>query len=82
MHNAYTIQERESLMATGNSEQLEILNKREAARLLGVSSRTLDTWMKRRMVPFSKLPTGSVRFRRSQLMEMLATYQVVGRRSD
>jgi hypothetical protein len=37
--------------------------------------------MKRGIVPFSKLPTGAVRFRKSQLIEMLATYEVGGRKA-
>jgi len=31
------------------------LNKREAARLLAISPRTLDGWLRRRLIPFYKL---------------------------
>jgi predicted site-specific integrase-resolvase len=59
----------------------EVLRKAEASKFLGISPRGLDTWMKRGIVPFSKLPSGAVRFRKSQLIEMLATYEVGGRRA-
>jgi len=59
-----------------NAELLEHLTKPEAANLIRVSSRTLDEWMKKGIVPFCKLPTGSVRFRRSQLIDALARFEV------
>ena len=66
MHNAYPTQDS------------EILRKPEASKLLEISKRTLDDWMKRGIVPFSKLPTGAVRFRRSQLLAFLDKYQTKG----
>jgi predicted site-specific integrase-resolvase len=54
----------------------EVLRKAEASKLLGISTRTLDDWQRRRIVPFSKLPTGAVRFRRSQLLAFLDKYDV------
>jgi len=59
----------------------EVFRKDGASKFIGVSIRTLDNWMKRGIVPFSKLPTGAVRFRKSQLIEMLATYEVGGRKA-
>lgn len=59
-----------------NAELLEILTKPEAADLCRISSRTLDEWMKKGIVPFCKLPTGSVRFRRSQLIDALDRFEV------
>jgi excisionase family DNA binding protein len=54
----------------------EVLRKAEASKLLGISKRTLDDWQRRRIVPFSKLPSGAVRFRRSQLLAFLDMYDV------
>jgi len=53
----------------------DILNKPEAAAFLRIKKRTLDDWMRRGLIPYSKLPTGTVRFRRSQLLEFLAKFQ-------
>lgn len=54
----------------------EILNKPEAAQCLRVKPRTLDEWMRRGMVPYSKLPSGTVRFRREQLVAFIRKYEV------
>jgi excisionase family DNA binding protein len=65
-------------MATKNSDpNSEVLDKEEAAILLRISSRTLDTWMRKRRVPFSKLPSGTIRFRRGKLLEFLEKYSVI-----
>jgi predicted site-specific integrase-resolvase len=58
------------------TQDTEVLRKDAAAKILSISTRTLDDWMKRRIVPFSKLPTGAVRFRRSQLLAFLERYDV------
>ena len=54
----------------------EVLNKRGASKLLLISSRTLDEWMRKKRVPYAKLPGGSVRFRRSQLIDFIANHEV------
>jgi len=54
----------------------EVLDKRGASEFLGFSSRTLDTWIQKKRIPYAKLPGGSVRFRRSQLIEFLKKYEV------
>jgi excisionase family DNA binding protein len=54
----------------------EILDKHGAALFLGFSSQTLDTWIQKKRIPYSKLPGGSIRFRRSQLIEFLKKYEV------
>jgi len=36
------------------------------SKFLIISTRTLDAWMRARRVPYFKVPTGSVRFRRSK----------------
>jgi predicted site-specific integrase-resolvase len=54
----------------------EILDKPGASKLLKISTRTLDDWMRRKVVPYAKLPSGTVRFRRSQLLEFVARYEV------
>jgi predicted site-specific integrase-resolvase len=54
----------------------EILNKSGASDLLQIKPRTLDEWMRKGIVPYAKLPSGTVRFRRSQLLEFIARYEV------
>ncbi len=55
-----------------------VLTKAEAADLLRIKTRTLDEWMRLKRVPFCKLPSGTVRFRREQLLEFLGRFEVVG----
>ena len=57
-------------------QQNEILNKKEAAQALRISVRTADEWMKKGILPFIKMPTGAVRFRRSHLLSLLDRYDV------
>ena len=54
-----------------------VLTKAEAAELLKVKRRTIDEWMRRGRIPFCKLPSGTVRFRRDQLIEFLGKFEVV-----
>jgi excisionase family DNA binding protein len=54
----------------------EILNKKEAAKVLRISVRTADEWMKKGILPFIKMPTGAVRFRRSHLLGLMDRYAV------
>lgn len=61
---------------TSRAQDGEILTKREAAEFLRIKTRTLDEWMRLKRVPFSKLPSGVVRFRRTQLVEFLARFEV------
>jgi hypothetical protein len=53
-----------------------VFDKPLAAAFLCIKGRTLDDWMRRKRVPFSKLPSGAVRFRRDQLVEFLKKYEV------
>ncbi len=54
-----------------------VLTKAEAADLLRIKTRTLDEWMRLKRVPFCKLPSGTVRFRREQLLEFLGKFEVM-----
>ena len=54
----------------------EVLDKRATAMFLGFSTRTVDTWVSKKRIPFVKLPGGAIRFRRSQLIEFLKKYEV------
>jgi hypothetical protein len=64
------------LVASGVFDKT-VLNKAEAAGLLGIKPRTMDEWIRRRRgPPFSKLPSGGVRFRRDQLLEFLEKFEV------
>jgi len=53
-----------------------VLNKPEAAGLLIIKPRTLDDWMRKKRIPFCKLPSGAVRFRTDQLLEFLSKFEV------
>ena len=63
------------LVISGNFDK-PILDKPGAAGLLVIQPRTLDEWMRRRRVPFFKLPSGAVRFRRDRLLEFLEKFEV------
>jgi excisionase family DNA binding protein len=54
----------------------EVFDKYGASEFLGFSSRTMDTWIQQKRIPYIKLPGGSIRFRRSQLIEFLKKYEV------
>jgi excisionase family DNA binding protein len=53
-----------------------VLNKPEAAELLIIKPRTLDDWMRKKRIPFCKLPSGAVRFRTDQLLAFLSKFEV------
>ena len=53
----------------------EILDKRETARRLHKSIRTIDSWMKARKLPFMKVGR-TVLFRWSAILERLETFRV------
>jgi excisionase family DNA binding protein len=56
-----------------------LLKKLEAAKLLQISPRTLDLWIKKRRVPYIKFGTtkGSlVRFKRTDLENMLRRFTI------
>jgi hypothetical protein len=69
--NAETLQPN----APSSFNEVEVMNKKQAAGFIQVSKRTLDSHMKKGWIPFCKLPSGIVRFRRSQLVAFLDTYQ-------
>ena len=58
-----------------NTHEEEVMTKTQAAGFMQVSMRTLDSHMKKGWIPFSKFPSGAIRFRRSQLVDCLNTYQ-------
>ena len=53
-----------------------IRTKPEAAEFLRIKPRTLDSWMRKKRVPFCKLPSGAGRFRTDQLLEFLSKFEV------
>ena len=64
----------------GNSATVDdatdgLLNKRSLAVKLGISKRTVDSWMKNRRLPFIKIGK-TVRFRWSDVLEKLSAYRV------
>jgi excisionase family DNA binding protein len=65
-----------SVMNENYNTNDEVLDKPTAAELLKISTRTLDDWMRKKRIPFCKLPSGTVRFRRAQLMDFISKYEV------
>jgi len=56
-----------------------LLDKHEAAKLIGIHERTLDLWQSQRRIPFIKLGNGRrslVRFRRADLEAFLQSHRV------
>jgi excisionase family DNA binding protein len=53
----------------------QVMDKPEASKLLKISTRRLDDWMREKVVPYAK-PSGTFRFRRSQLLEFSAKCEV------
>jgi excisionase family DNA binding protein len=45
----------------------QLLTKKEVAQLLGVSVKTIDSWVCKRIIPFIPITPGCVRFLRSDL---------------
>jgi predicted site-specific integrase-resolvase len=60
-------------------EDRVIFNKKQAATFLQIKPRTLDEWMKRQRVPFLKLPSGAVRFRKDHLLEFISQFEINAR---
>jgi excisionase family DNA binding protein len=58
------------------SHEGAILTKSEAAELLRIKPRTLDEWMRLKRVPFFKLPSGTVRFFREQILDFIRKFEV------
>lgn len=66
--------------AGANSPEPLLVDKAEAARLLGVSPRTIEAWVARQSIPFVKLGEGkrsALRFRPSDLRAWIEA-RVVG----
>jgi excisionase family DNA binding protein len=61
---------------TCSSSDGAVLTKAETAPFLRFKPRNLDEWIRRKRIPFYKLPSGTVRFRREQLLEFLARFEV------
>lgn len=56
-----------------------LLDKNQAAKLIGIHPRTLDLWQNQRRIPFIKLGPGRrglVRFRRADLERFLQLHRV------
>jgi len=66
----------ENIGGENQADEREILDKAGAAQLLIISRRGLDDWMRKKRIPYCKLPSGAVRFRRSQLLEFVAKFEV------
>jgi hypothetical protein len=60
-----------------SNHEEEVMTKPQAAGFIQVSLRTIDSHMKKGWIPYIKLPSGAIRFRRSQLIAFMDTYQRV-----
>ena len=54
-----------------------VLDKVAASAFMGISQRTLDEWIAKKIIPYTKLPSGAVRFRKEHLLGFLDKHQVV-----
>jgi len=52
-------------------DKLSLLKYDEAAILLGIKEQTLRLWCSKRLIPFTRIGKGSVRFRLSDLEKYL-----------
>jgi excisionase family DNA binding protein len=64
-------------MKSTPTQDRAVLTKSEAAEFLRIKRRTLDEWMRLKRIPFCKLPSGTVRFRRDQLLQFIGKFEVV-----
>ena len=65
--------------ATKPSEQplgRHLLSKQELALAIGVSPRTLDSWMSQRRIPFLRLSARLIKFNLERVKTALARYEV------
>jgi excisionase family DNA binding protein len=53
---------------------MKYLRRRQAAQYLGISERTLSKWMKRNVVPFTRMSRRIVLFEPEQLDEAVAQH--------
>jgi hypothetical protein len=53
-HSVRTMNSSEAMMTSGSAEivQPRIIRKKELAKRLSVSTRTVDTWMAKRLIPY------------------------------
>jgi|GEM_PF-4258676 len=66
-------------MTTTPTPPDSLLSKKEAAQLLKISLRTLDTWMAQRLIPFFKIGDAKnaiVRFKREDILQALSRFKV------
>ena len=63
--------------APSSQHEEEVMTKPQAAGFIQVSLRTLDNHMQKGWIPYIKLPSGTIRFRRSQLIAFMDTCQRV-----
>jgi excisionase family DNA binding protein len=61
--------------APAESAANSLLTKEQIALHLQIGPRTVDDWMKRRIIPFLKIGK-AVRFRLSDVLETLARYRI------
>lgn len=56
-HNVPTTNTSETMNSQGGAEaaQANIIRKKELARRLSVSTRTIDTWMAKRLIPYIQM---------------------------
>lgn len=53
----------------------DLLTSSEAARLLGISNRTLGQWRKDRLIPFYKSSAKTVRYKKSELLSYIERFR-------
>ena len=69
------------LVSLSPNDQPALLKQKQLARALGVSSRALDNWKRRKLIPAIKISPRCVRFDLAAVLAALRRYEVkeVGR---
>jgi len=53
-----------------------LVNKRQVARAMNVSPRTVDNWIQRRLIPFVRISSRCIRFSLPAVMRALQRFEI------
>jgi excisionase family DNA binding protein len=65
-----------STVREGQTLGRHFLSKQELAAAVGVSPRTIDSWMAQKRIPFLRLSTRLIRFNLERVKAALARYEI------
>jgi predicted DNA-binding transcriptional regulator AlpA len=58
------------------SSKLRFISKAQLAEALGVSTRTIDTWMSQKRIPYLRLSPRLIKFELHRVLQALGRYEV------